>query len=66
MIQCPATGALDLELGELTHTGKKSFAITTPQIFQHIKALDCHSPLAQSLRAQIQSNQFAKKISLAH
>jgi hypothetical protein len=35
MIQRPAPGALDLELGILAHPGKQSFALTTPAVFQH-------------------------------
>jgi hypothetical protein len=39
MIQRPASGTLDLELCELTHTGKKSFAFTASAIFQHLQSL---------------------------
>ena len=46
MIQRPASGTFDLEFGVLTHSGKKSFAISTSAIFQHL-----HKPLiSASLR----------------
>lgn len=35
MIQRPAAGTFDLELGELTHTGEESVALSTTAIFQH-------------------------------
>jgi hypothetical protein len=38
MIQRPASGAFDLELIELAHTGKKSFAFSTTAIFQHLQS----------------------------
>jgi hypothetical protein len=39
MIQRPASGTLDLELGILTNTGEKSFAFPTSAIFQHLQSL---------------------------
>jgi hypothetical protein len=39
MIQRPAAGTFDLELGELTHTGEKSFALSTTVVFQHLQSL---------------------------
>jgi hypothetical protein len=39
MIQRPASGTLDLELGHLTDTGEKSFALSTSEIFQHLQSL---------------------------
>lgn len=39
MIQRPASGTFDLELGFLAHTGKKSFALSTSEIFQHLQSL---------------------------
>jgi hypothetical protein len=35
VIQCSAAGAFDLELGVLTHSGEKFFALSTSAIFQH-------------------------------
>ncbi|MDI2590008.1 hypothetical protein POF45_00995 [Pseudomonas sp. 681] len=37
MIQRPASGTFDLELGKLTHAGEKSFAISTSAFFQHLQ-----------------------------
>jgi len=37
MIQRPASGTFDLELGKLTHSGEKSFAISTSAFFQHLQ-----------------------------
>lgn len=39
MIQRPATGAFDLELGHLANSGEKSFALATSAIFQHLHGL---------------------------
>jgi len=39
MIQRPASGTFDLELGILAHSGKKSFAQSTSEIFQHLQSL---------------------------
>jgi hypothetical protein len=39
MIQRPASGTLDLELGKLTHSGEKSFALSTSAIFKHLQSL---------------------------
>jgi hypothetical protein len=36
MIQRPAAGTFDLELSELAHAGKQSFAFTASAIFQHL------------------------------
>ncbi|WP_032625469.1 hypothetical protein [Pseudomonas syringae] len=36
MIQRPASGTFDLEFGVLAHSGKKSFALSTSAIFQHL------------------------------
>ncbi|KQQ63771.1 hypothetical protein ASF66_05410 [Pseudomonas sp. Leaf129] len=36
MIQRPAAGTFDLELNELAHAGKQSFAFTASAIFQHL------------------------------
>lgn len=38
MIQRPAAGTLDLELGKLTHAGEKSVALSTAMIFQHLQS----------------------------
>jgi hypothetical protein len=37
MIQRPASGTLDLELGKLTHAGEKSVAFATSAFFQHLQ-----------------------------
>ncbi|WP_259741141.1 hypothetical protein [Pseudomonas frederiksbergensis] len=37
MIQRPASGTFDLELGKLTHSGEKSFAFSTSAFFQHLQ-----------------------------
>jgi hypothetical protein len=39
MIQSPASGAFDLELGKLTHAGEKSVALSTSAIFKHLQSL---------------------------
>jgi hypothetical protein len=39
MIQRPAPGTFDLELGVLADTGKKSFALSTSEVFQHLQSL---------------------------
>jgi len=39
MIQRPASGTFDLELGFLAHAGQKSFALSTSEIFQHLQSL---------------------------
>lgn len=39
MIQRPAAGALDLELGDSRRTGEKSFAITATDISKHLQSL---------------------------
>jgi len=39
MIQRPASGTFDLELGFLAHSGKKSFALSTSEFFQHLQSL---------------------------
>lgn len=36
MIQCAAAGTFDLELSELAHAGKQSFAFTASAVFQHL------------------------------
>lgn len=35
MIQGPAAGTLDLELGELTHTGKQTAAMAATVVVEH-------------------------------
>ncbi|UWF52379.1 hypothetical protein NYP20_12050 [Pseudomonas sp. N3-W] len=37
MIQRPASGTFDLELGKLTHPGKQSIALTASAFFQHLQ-----------------------------
>jgi hypothetical protein len=37
MIQRPASGTFDLELGKLTHAGEKSVAFSTSAFFQHLQ-----------------------------
>jgi hypothetical protein len=39
MIQRPASGTFDLELGFLAYAGKKSFALSTSEVFQHLQSL---------------------------
>jgi hypothetical protein len=39
MIQRPASGTLDLELGVLAYTSKKFIARSTSAIFQHLQSL---------------------------
>lgn len=39
MIQRPATGALDLELGDSGRSGEKSFAITATDVSKHLQSL---------------------------
>jgi hypothetical protein len=50
MIQRPASGTFDLEFGVLTHSGKKSFALPTSAIFQHMR-----NPLIYAGPCQAQS-----------
>lgn len=51
MIQRPASGTLDLELGELTHTGEKSFALSTAVVVQHLQSLLISARLRPLARA---------------
>ena len=39
MIQRPAAGALDLELGDPCRSGEESFAITATDISKHLQSL---------------------------
>lgn len=39
MIECPASGALDLELGDAGRSGQQSVAVTATDIFQHLQSL---------------------------
>lgn len=41
MIQCAASGTLDLELGEIAHAGEKSFAVAASPFFQHMQKAFC-------------------------
>lgn len=63
MIQRPASGTFDLEFGVLTHSGKKSFAISTSEIFQHL-----HKPMiSASLRpalARVRGSWLACRLEL--
>jgi hypothetical protein len=38
MIQRPAPGTFDLELGYLAHTGQKLFTVTASEVFQHLQS----------------------------
>jgi hypothetical protein len=51
MIQRPASGTFDLELCKPTRTGEKSFAVTTPEIFQHLQIPFAELPVHWAIKS---------------